>query len=282
MKRVVLLTASAACFVGAAVLPAVFPGGEHGETPRARRDPGRFVREMTRPFVLPQLWSKLADPVLRDDPAEAVATLRLVAALVPEWLDGTIELAWRQAVELGREAGEPGLAAARLRSAERWLDEAAQARLGEPEGAAAAAELWLTAACILTLRADRDPALAARYREQSGVDALERAGELSDRAAQMVEDQALEARAAHAAVRVVAAALRGGQLDRAQDLLDSATLRLAALRERESSARALAALRRLPPLRQLVGDPALARGFRDDPDLAEIVQAIEALATKRG
>ncbi|MCC6783962.1 MAG: hypothetical protein IT457_14050 [Planctomycetes bacterium] len=282
MKRVVLLTASAACFVGAAVLPAVFPAGEQGRAARARRDPGRFIREITRPFVLPQLWSKLADPVLRDDPAETVATLRLVAALVPEWLDGTIELAWRQAVELGREAGEPGLAAARLRSAERWLDEAAQARLREAGGAAAAAELWLTAACILTLRADRDPALAARYREQSGIDALERAGELSDRAAQMVEDQAIEARAAHAAVRVVASALRAGQLDRAQDLLDSATVRLAALRERETTARALAALRRLPPLRQLVGDPALARGFRDDPDLAEIVQAIEALATKRG
>lgn len=279
MTKPALFCAAAACFAAAAAI-------QSGATPESATPgsptPARLVRDIARPFLLPGLWSRLADPLVRDDPAEVVATLRIVAGLVPEWTDGTIDVAWREAVDLGREEATPELQARRLSTAERWLTDAADERSAERDGAQPAADLWLAAACLLTVRADQQPGIAAAYRRTRGVEPIERAAELTDLAVRAVDDAAIRTRAAHAAVRVVAAALRAGDVDRAQAMLDATLARLAALKDRASARRAHGALSRLPPLRTLVDEPSRLAEFRSDEDLAEIAAAIDALTTKDG
>ena len=262
--RAALLTAALLAFAAAAWIP----GGR-------RAEPGQVALAIARPFALPGLWARLGDVLVRDDPGEAVAALRLVAELLPEWTDGTIDVAWRHGVELGSESGSPVVAARRLREAEGWLVAAATAR--GPARPRAAAELLLAAATMLTVCGDRDVELAREYVAAGGTEPIDRAGELTERALAFAGDPSLELRAAHAALRVVAAALRGGDLRRAQLVLDATRERFRDLRANDTAQRALAALDRLPELATLLADPARTRTFRGDPDLDEIAQAIDAL-----
>ncbi|MFO1053421.1 MAG: hypothetical protein U1F36_14510 [Planctomycetota bacterium] len=259
--RAALIATAVAALVGASAVQG---------TPRV--EPGTIARDVMRPFVLPGLWNRLTALPRNNDPTETLAVLRLVADLIPEWTDGLIDVAWREALDLGREAqGADARAKHVNRAVTMLLADLDARREADPH---VAAELLLAAATILTVFGDQDRAGAAAYRELEGIDSISRAGELTERALDCDEDPTIALRSAHAAVRVVAAALRDRDVARAQLVLDAARTRFRTLADRESARRALHALDRLPPLRELANDPQRTKAFLGDPDLDEIARAI--------
>jgi hypothetical protein len=261
--RVVLFTAGVLLLLAAVSIPT-----------RASADPWDMARSIVRPFVLPGLLTALDDEAIRRDPGEMAARLRVIAELWPEWTDGTVDAAWRHALELGRESADAGQFANRLWEAERWLSGAAKDR--GPRRPGAAVDFLIAAGVILTVAAVHHPETETAYAKLTGRTASERAAELIERALAIVDDPAIALHAGHAATRAIAGAIRRGDLAQGERIRQAAMSRFRALPDNDTAVRALHALERLPPLTELAADPARVRTIAADPDLAPIAEAFAA------
>ncbi|MGE0143090.1 MAG: hypothetical protein AB7I19_05280 [Planctomycetota bacterium] len=265
--RVVLFTAGVLLLLAAVSIPT-----------RASADPWDMARSIVRPFVLPGLLTALDDAAVRRDPGEMAARLRVIAELWPEWTDGTVDAAWRHALELGRESSDADQFATRLWEAERWLAGAAEDRGSRrPE---AAVDFLVAAGVILTIAADQHPETETAYATLTGRTASERAAELIERALAIANDPAIALHAGHAATRAIAGAIRRGDLAQGEHVRNAAMSRFRALAGNDTAVRALHALERLPPLAELAVDPERVRAIAADPDLAPIAEAF-ASTTQR-
>lgn len=236
--------------------------------------PSALAQSVARPFVLPSLWRRLVDASRRSDPGEAIAAGRLIAQLLPDWTDGLVHVAWICALDLSREAPNPGAALDRLETGVGWLAASAEERAGrEPR---VAAELLLAAATLVEARADADPELAAAFRTRLDRDPSDVAHEYIGRALRLAPDPAIRDRHAFSTLRLAVGALRMGDVARAQETLDIAARLLAALPDPQAKA-AADAIRRLRPLPSYLADPDTIGPLLDDPWLRDLGLALEEL-----
>jgi hypothetical protein len=243
-----------------------------GDAPRRAAD--EVVASLARPFALPSLWRRFAAATRSGDPAEAIASGRLVARLLPAWTDGLLHVAWICALDLAREGPTAESGADHLLTALGWLEEAADRAADRPERAA---EILDGAAILIEARTARDPRLGAAFRRTLGRDPASAAHDLLERARRLDPGPLRDQRRAFATLRLGVSAIRMGDLARAEAILGAAGAELAALADPHAAATA-AALRALRPLSIYLTDRDARRALAADPLVGALGRALEDLA----
>ena len=228
---------------------------------------------MSRPVLLPALWASLRRAYQTGDPAEAVRLGQVLGALVPEWTDGLVHFAWLLAFDVGRRQRGPEQSVDILETALAWLD----ARRSEVEvnSPAEAAALLMAMALIVEERSEEDREVAAALRRRFGRDATALADDWVGQAIALAPSDAKRDAQAFLSLRVVAGALRMGDLEGALAALATSRRRLEALSDQDTVRSALGAISKL---NAYLADPSAGtlEALEENDYLGEIAGALRA------
>lgn len=235
-----------------------------------RRDVVSLGRDLARPAILPKLWLDVTRATERGDLATAVGASRDLMRYLPDWTDGYVLFAGMLAFDLGLREADASARLDALSAALQWLDEA-KSHLSAWDRATLAA----SQATFVEARCDHDRELADLLEARTGLAPAELAmGYLDAALTDRPSSDALQERRAILLTRVVAAAIRAGDPERAKTLLDAAISMLRRVRDPEASIPWTAAMERIRPA--LDRETLDLEPLRGDPYLAEIIQALES------
>ncbi|MEM7200817.1 MAG: hypothetical protein AAF628_11155 [Planctomycetota bacterium] len=235
------------------------------------------MRRLTRPAVLPFLWTGVDQALRRGDLSGAVGRGRSLLHLIPEWRDGPVYFASLLALDA---APQP--------SAQRAVDQLLAATTLLEDAAARqpdrASDYLGACAFLIETRTAQAPAFDAAFRQRLGQSPLQVSDAYLARAG-TAGAGALDARVdrAYLALRVLRACLGTGQLDRATQVLrgaittmDRTAAELEDAGREAAAAQAAAQSRALGRLeRYLAGDPTVRRqDLSADPLLNHLMNAL--------
>jgi hypothetical protein len=246
-----------------------------------RRPVASWVTNLTRPFALPSLWRDLSTATAEGRSHDATAAARRIASLVPSWDDGAALVGWLIAFDEATDAPGDAARAERVLAAIAWLEDRAGDR--RAEDGARAADLLGTAATITEAAFARLPGAADALRAQGLATPAELAADLLRRADALDPTPARAERRALATFRAACAAVRLGDLLRAEAALGAATEQLQSADTAFATSLATA-LAGLPPLAELMADAQPLANAADAPllrDLAEALAALQAAQVNR-
>ncbi len=238
-----------------------------------KHTPAEAARDLARPFVLPALWARIEAAERSGELPVAAAVARTMLRYLPEWTDGHMHFAARIAFDHGNRVTTVEEKLDALDAGIAWLEEA-RTGMSDP---AAAAELAAAQATFVLARCENDEALADAIRVRSNRDPSELALESLDRAiADLPGERAARLRDSRAFLmtRVIAAAIRTGDMARAIATLDATIELMRSVAAADAAKPWIVALGKIRPhLRDEARD---LEALRDDPYLAEIVEALES------
>jgi len=214
------------------LLAAVGLGGFAAAFAVARPDAGDVrapIHWLVRPAVLPFVWRDLETATQSGDAAEVFALSRRIVQILPSWTDGHIVFAYRFALQSQTLPTTPGARAEaalqRLQVALAWLESV------RPDAGNREVELLEAMATLPEVAQNREPGLDALLTNPGG------AAGLAER--YLAEAEAISAgpyvreRRTLQYVRLAAAMLGQGDVDRALAVLETGIARSADLRDRE-------------------------------------------------
>jgi len=259
MRRLSLILASASLYL----LAALGPGPE-------RRTIAPILMDLTRPLVLPTLWASLEESRQSGRHGEYAAKGRLLMRYLPGWVDGTLYFAWLLANPPPGSHETPGESLSRLLAALQWLDQAvAELTRQDPSGAA---EILLTQAFFVEVRTVHDERLAAAVMQAFGRDPATVAADYIDRAIALAPSQVKVDRRIMLYPRLISAALRMRDLQRARMLTDTALDQLTEVADRDLAIAWSNSLRSFRAFLDGVPDMKL-EDLAQDPYLVDLVEA---------
>ncbi len=243
----------------------------------------QMLRAAARPLALPSIWTRLDEASRSGDAHRALAASRALAELWPEWTDASVHVAWVLAYDLLPQAPDPDAALDLLLRAVDELERRGEQRRADGDDDHAA-QLWFAAAVLLEDRCRQVDGLGTAFRERLGHAPVEAAAELIAAAVRLFpDDEVHRTRLAFVTLRTVTAALRAGDLERAERSRRTALRQMDSLAPLRDDAReAAAALRGLGDLHELVGSPQRLDELATDPWLADVVDALRELPPRGG
>lgn len=224
---------------------------------------------LLRPLALPQLWQGLRLAQGRGDPQEIAQRGREILRYLPDWTDGHLHFAAMLAFEGGKLARDDEQAADRLLAALAWLGEAQERAPGHRP------ELLSTMASFVEIRLRQTPGLREPFLRRTGQDPLFAAEAWLAQAEALAPAPSLSDRRAYLAVRLIASAVRMGDMARARLQWELAAQRLRSVRDPQDAQAWLDSLHKLGPVLRDEADADRA-AIAADPRLAEIAEALAA------
>ncbi len=235
-----------------------------------RRAIAPLLRDLTRPMVLPTLWASLEASRQSGRYDESAAKGRLLMLYLPGWVDGITYYAWLLASPAPGTDATPEASLARLLAALQWLDQAvAELTTTNPSGAA---EILLTQAFFVEVRTVQNPKLNTALGQALGRDAAEVAADYIDRAIALAPSQAKADRRIMLYPKLIAGALRMGDLQRARMLIETTLGKLEEVADPELAAAWSGSLRSFRSFLDGVPGSSL-EDLALDPYLLELVEA---------
>lgn len=242
------------------------------------------IRALVRPLSMPRTWLWLDQSSRFGRFEEEVAATRALLDVVPEWADGHAHLAWLLGLDLRRNEDDPRRRAdylfAAIQTLERETDRCLQ-RSDEVD----AVSLCLSAATLLLHTADVDADLAPIYLERYGLRIEDHARQIAARAVEISSDEVTRGRLADASTASLRAALRRGQLERAEAMREGA-LELFRSVDAPSARRLADTLEELGPLPEALreaqnDDSRLRRLAEDAPWIRSAIDSVLEIAAER-